>query len=122
MLLSDGSVTRHLQLMTGQSVDVQCLEMQSIGVVDASEFPCELGEIVGDTSLVRRQVFLRFPDRLPSSYVYATSWWQEDVVNEYLRCVLYMKIVLFGDERCHLSEMFCKNATSGTRRNPFVCL
>eukprot|EP00890_Picochlorum_soloecismus_P002384 jgi/Picsp_1/3146/NSC_05986-R1_ycf21 gene product len=58
---------------------------KSIGVVDALEFPCKLGNIIGDTSLVRRQVFLRFPDRLPSSYVYATSWWQEDVVNMYLR-------------------------------------
>jgi chorismate lyase len=96
MLLSDGSVTRHLQLMTGQSVDVQCLEMQSIGAVDALEFPCELGNIIGDASLVRRQVFLRFPDRLPSSYVYATSWWQEDVVNMYLRCVTFIGFISLG--------------------------
>ena len=31
MLLSDGSVTRHLSLLTGQPVRIECLEMRPIG-------------------------------------------------------------------------------------------
>jgi hypothetical protein len=53
MLLSDGSVTRHLQLMTDQRVEVECLEMRNIGL-GREGLPPETALIPGP--LVQRQV------------------------------------------------------------------
>ena len=53
MLLSDGSVTRHLQLMADLRVQVECLEMCSIGVERAG-LPPQAQLIPGP--LVQRQV------------------------------------------------------------------
>ena len=53
MLLSDGSVTRHLQLLTGLSVTVECLQMQNIGPASA-DLPAPARLLQGP--LVQRQV------------------------------------------------------------------
>ncbi|BDA45474.1 Uncharacterized protein ycf21 [Coccomyxa sp. Obi] len=87
MLLSDGSVTRHLQLLTGQHIKVDCLEMQDIGE-DLAGLPDDADQIPGPR--VQRQVFLRMPPVAGESgkgkaLVYAASWWSADRVNEYLR-------------------------------------
>ncbi|GAB4816010.1 hypothetical protein N2152v2_003056 [Parachlorella kessleri] len=75
MLLSDGSVTRHLQLMTDQRVQVECLEMRNIGE-GREGLPSETELIQGP--LVQRQVFLHIPDPHSKAYVYATSWWNAE--------------------------------------------
>lgn len=154
MLLSDGSVTRHLQLMTDQRVEVECLEMRNIG--DEREglphetelipgplvqrqvrgragwggcgarsyvkegLPAWLGRMPrggwacssarqrrtarhGKASSQRTgrcvgrwhswacpydaQVFLHIPDPHSKPYVYATSWWNAEEVESYLRWV-----------------------------------
>jgi len=82
MLLSDGSVTRHLQLMTGLQVNVQCLEMKNIGEERDGLPPAAVCMTGG---LLQRQVFLRLPDPLERSYVYAASWWNAKTINTYLR-------------------------------------
>ncbi|PRW45747.1 chorismate lyase isoform B [Chlorella sorokiniana] len=82
ILLSDGSVTRHLQLMTNQRVEVECLEMRNIGHERAG-LPPATAQIPGP--LVQRQVMLHIPDPHSKAYVYATSWWNADTVDQYLR-------------------------------------
>ena len=54
MLLSDGSVTRHLQLLTGFSVSVDCLQMENIGAA-SDQPPASARTLRGP--LVQRQVF-----------------------------------------------------------------
>lgn len=44
MLLSDGSVTRHLQLLTGSSVTVDCLTMAPVSASD-SELPASVSAL-----------------------------------------------------------------------------
>lgn len=84
ILLSDGSVTRHLQLMTGIPARVECLEMKGLS---RSESEPE-SSVVHPTAhalsgeLVQRQVFLHLSER---AYVYAASWWQADTVDKYLK-------------------------------------
>lgn len=81
MLLSDGSVTRHLQLLTNQRVQVECLEMKNIGE-ERSGLPAATGQLEGP--LVQRQVLLHIPGPHSKAYVYATSWWNAATVDEYL--------------------------------------
>lgn len=82
MLLSDGSVTRHLQLMTGLPVEVDCMEMREIGE-EREGLPSSSELLEGP--LLQRQVLLRLPDPLDRAYVYAASWWNAATVNSYLR-------------------------------------
>ena len=86
-LLSDGSVTRHLQLMTGQTVTVECLEMQDVGLFSAQSIPGKayIPQMEEEFRTVRRQVFLQMSDEVERPYVYASSWWRRDVVDEYLK-------------------------------------
>ena len=84
-LLSDGSVTRHLQLLTGFPVVVDCIEMKSIGLMNTKELPTEGIDTKTGFQAVRRQVFLRLSGPVSTPYVYATSWWEEDIVDNYLR-------------------------------------
>ncbi|KAI3425032.1 hypothetical protein D9Q98_008410 [Chlorella vulgaris] len=82
LLLSDGSVTRHLQLMTNERVEVECLEMRDIG--DQREgLPPQTAAIEGP--LVQRQVLLHIPDPHSRAYVYASSWWSAATVDQYLK-------------------------------------
>ncbi len=80
LLLSDGSLTRHLQFITGQEVSVQVIDMAPVGWAQEGA-PVELSQIPGPW--VRRQVWLQTDtgERL----VYATSWWPADLVDQYLQ-------------------------------------
>ncbi|PNH01385.1 hypothetical protein TSOC_012736 [Tetrabaena socialis] len=62
LLLSDGSVTRHLQLLTGSPVTVECLSMRNVGW-SVEGFPPGVELIPGPR--VQRQVLLRCRPRGP---------------------------------------------------------
>ncbi|GAX82068.1 hypothetical protein CEUSTIGMA_g9496.t1 [Chlamydomonas eustigma] len=80
-ILSDGSVTRHLQLLTGSKIDVDCLEMTNIGHA-IEDMPSQASQIEGPR--VRRQVLLRSgTDNIP--LVYACSWWNASQIDKYLK-------------------------------------
>eukprot|EP00892_Ulva_mutabilis_P007793 jgi/Ulvmu1/5386/UM022_0181.1 len=89
MLLSDGSVTRHLKLMTGLEVAVECLEMRHLQQPElAPDVPPEFALL--DPPIIRRQVLLRLHgqpgnegDAAP--LVYAASWWNATAVESYLK-------------------------------------
>jgi len=87
ILLSDGSVTRHLKLMTGLDVKVECLEMQELDT-NIEELPLGAEEIPGP--LLRRQVFLTKPvscngtEGSAEILVYAASWWNAKLAKKYL--------------------------------------
>jgi chorismate lyase len=105
ILLSDGSVTRHLQLMTGLPVSVECLEMRRLDDHETlpsscngngynsdgngvsfnfnNNFPPAISLL--DGPLVQRQVLLHLPEPLNRAFVYAASWWNADTVEEYLK-------------------------------------
>ena len=103
ILLSDGSVTRHLQLMTGLPVSVECLEMRRLeehetvlvncngngynsdghGVSFINNLPPAISLLEGP--LLQRQVLLHLPEPLNRPFVYAASWWNADTVEEYLK-------------------------------------
>ena len=103
ILLSDGSVTRHLQLMTGLPVSVECLEMRRLeeheillsnheatgynsdgnGISINNNLPPAISLIEGP--LLQRQVLLHLPEPLNRAFVYAASWWNADTVEEYLK-------------------------------------
>ncbi|KAL6761290.1 hypothetical protein V8C86DRAFT_2535145 [Haematococcus lacustris] len=109
LLLSDGSVTRHLQLMTGRPVAVDCLDMSNIGS-RADGLPPGVSAIPGPW--VQRQVLLRPQPLTPHAHhtdlstsscgaegsgeagpsragpplplVYACSWWAAKEVDGFL--------------------------------------
>lgn len=79
LLLGDGSPTRHLQLLTGEPTEIDAIEMSPIGM-DEDRAPSSLQLLPGPR--VRRQVWLR--TRSGQRLAYATSWWEEKHVDEYL--------------------------------------
>lgn len=79
LLLGDGSTTRHLQLLTGEQISVDVMDMSLIGI-DRDHVP-ELIEVVPGPR-VRRQVWLK--DALGHRLAYAASWWEASHVDEYL--------------------------------------
>lgn len=81
ILLSDGSVTRHLSLLVGQEVHVDCLSMELV----AREEETPLAAQVMGADLIVRKVLLRTPTG--QALVYARSWWRASEVEHYLRCV-----------------------------------
>jgi chorismate--pyruvate lyase len=83
ILLSDGSVTRHLQLMTGLSVGVECLEMRRLQEAELPGLPAATSLLEGP--LLQRQVLLHLPEPLNRPFVYAASWWNAETVEEYLK-------------------------------------
>ncbi|MBD2102299.1 chorismate lyase [Leptolyngbya sp. FACHB-261] len=78
-LLGDGSATRNLRLLTGETVQVDILDASDIGS-DADGAPAELTAIPGPR--LRRQVWLRTESGLRLSY--AVSWWQASQIDQYL--------------------------------------
>lgn len=82
LLLSDGSVTRHLQLLTGQETVVQCLEMRDIGEHHRG-LPDDVEDI--PAPLVQRQVLLHAGSVSGPPLVYAASWWNSSTVDQYLK-------------------------------------
>lgn len=90
LLLSDGSVTRHLQILTGRPVAVDLLEMGRIGGEgegsgsegsdseenrndNSSGLPSGAELLKGP--LVQRRVLLRADEGKGQALVYAASWW-----------------------------------------------
>ncbi len=80
LLLGDGSPTRHLQLLTGESTEVDVIDMSPIGK-DNDGAPEEI-EAISDPRL-RRQVWLRTASG--QRLAYAASWWDANHVDEYLQ-------------------------------------
>ena len=96
LVLSDGSVTRHLELLTGRPSLVDCLDMST---VPTPAFPDAADLIAGPH--VRRQVVLRRATNHGTGHpqngvrreeteacgpglVYAASWWNADTVQTYM--------------------------------------
>ncbi|WP_414516215.1 chorismate lyase [Nostoc sp. PCC 9305] len=80
LLLGDGSLTRHLQLLTGERTEVDLIDMSEIGIdSDGAPKPIQLLPV----PRVRRQVWLRTASG--QRLAYATSWWTANHVNEYLQ-------------------------------------
>ncbi|KAG1664696.1 hypothetical protein FOA52_006671 [Chlamydomonas sp. UWO 241] len=81
LVLSDGSVTRHLQILTGTKVEVDCLSMVNIGD-ELQGLPPNTHMIPGPR--VQRQVLLRPGGKECAPLVYACSWWNATDVDTYL--------------------------------------
>lgn len=79
LLLSDGSVTRHLQVLTGESTEVDVIDMSAIGMAP-DQAPPFLDLITGPR--LRRQVWLR--TAAGQRLAYAASWWDAAQVDDYL--------------------------------------
>lgn len=80
LLLGDGSPTRHLQLLTGEPTEVDIIDMSAIGMSTDGAPP--LIQAVSGPRL-RRQVWLRTASG--QRLAYATSWWENSHVDEYLQ-------------------------------------
>ncbi|MDJ0702641.1 MAG: chorismate lyase [Leptolyngbyaceae cyanobacterium MO_188.B28] len=80
LLLGDGSPTRHLQLLTRETIEVDVIDMSLIGR-DLDGAP-NLIKVVPEPRL-RRQVWLRTASG--QRLAYAASWWDADHVDDYLQ-------------------------------------
>jgi len=80
LLLGDGSPTRHLQLLTSESTEVDVIDMSLIGM-DLDGAPDLIQRVPGPR--LRRQVWLRTASGQRLGY--ATSWWEASHVDEYLQ-------------------------------------
>jgi chorismate lyase len=79
LVLGDGSMTRHLQLLTGESIEVDVFDMSLIGL--DNDHASDLIQAVPGPRL-RRQVWLKTASG--QRVAYATSWWEASHVDEYL--------------------------------------
>ena len=79
LLLGDGSPTRHLKLLTGESTEVDVIDMSIIGR-ESDGAPSQIQSINGPR--LRRQVWLRTASG--QRLAYAASWWEASQVDEYL--------------------------------------
>ena len=80
LLLGDGSPTRHLQLLTGEPTEVDVIDMSAIRF-DHDNAPDAIEMVPGPR--LRRQVWLRTASG--QRLAYATSWWEQSHVDEYLQ-------------------------------------
>jgi chorismate lyase len=80
LVLGDGSTTRHLQLLTGESIAVDVFDMSLIGL--HTDHSSDLIQAVPGPRL-RRQVWLKTASG--KRLAYATSWWEASHVDEYLQ-------------------------------------
>ncbi len=80
VLLGDGSPTRNFQILTGEPTEVDVMEMVPIGEDD--DGAPESIELIAKPR-IRRQVCLRTASG--EKLLYATSWWNVDRVDEYLK-------------------------------------
>ena len=79
LLLGDGSPTRHLQLLTGQPLEVELIAMAP-EPGDDPLVPLEVAEL--EEPLMRRQVWLACGDR---TLGWAESWWNRSAAESHLR-------------------------------------
>lgn len=80
LLLGDGSPTRHLQLLTGEPIEVDVIDMSPVGL-DLDGAPESVQVVPGPR--LRRQVWLRTASG--QRLAYATSWWEASHVDDYLQ-------------------------------------
>ncbi|MCM1984093.1 chorismate lyase [Lyngbya confervoides] len=80
LLLSDGSTTRHLQLLTGEAIEVDVRDMSAVDF-DRDQAPSLIDHIPAPR--LRRQVWLRTESG--QRLAYATSWWEASHVDDYLQ-------------------------------------
>lgn len=80
LLLGDGSPTRHLKLLTGESIEVDVLDMSLIE--DSEDYAPALIEMI-PSPRIRRQVWLRTASG--QRLAYAVSWWSASEVDHYLQ-------------------------------------
>lgn len=80
LLLGNGSPTRHLELITGERIEIDLIEMSDIGM-DFDGAPEAIQLLPGPR--VRRQVWLRTASG--QRLAYATSWWSANHLDEYLQ-------------------------------------
>lgn len=79
-LLGDGSPTRNLQLLTGEPIEVDVIDMSATGT-DADGAPAQIHMV--PSPWIRRQVWLRTASG--QRLAYATSWWEASHMDEYLQ-------------------------------------
>ncbi|MGI0481338.1 chorismate lyase [Geminocystis sp. CENA526] len=80
LLLGDGSPTRHLRLLTSETIQVDVIDMSLIGN-DLDNAPADIKKI--PSPRLRRQVWLKTASG--KILAYATSWWEASHVDEYLQ-------------------------------------
>lgn len=80
LLLGDGSPTRHLQLLTTETTEVDVIDMSPIGM-NLDHAPELIHAVPGPR--LRRQVWLRTASG--QRLAYAASWWEASHVDEYLQ-------------------------------------
>lgn len=80
LLLGDGSPTRHLRLLTSESIEVDVIDMSLIGD-DLDNAPKGIEKVPNPR--LRRQVWLKTASG--KRLAYATSWWEASHVDEYLQ-------------------------------------
>ncbi|MFP4132708.1 MAG: chorismate lyase [Halothece sp.] len=80
LLLGDGSPTRHLRLLTREPIEVDVIDMSSIGN-ERDRAPEDIKAV--PTPRLRRQVWLRTASG--QRLAYAVSWWDAQEVDEYLQ-------------------------------------
>lgn len=80
LLLGDGSPTRHLRLLTSETIEVEVIDMSLIGD-DLDNAPIDIQKI--PSPRLRRQVWLKTASG--QILAYATSWWEASHVDEYLQ-------------------------------------
>jgi chorismate lyase len=80
LVLGDGSTTRHLQLLTGETIAVDVVDMSMIGM-HTDHAPDLIQAVPGPR--LRRQVWLKTASG--QRVAYAASWWEASHVDEYLR-------------------------------------
>ncbi len=80
LILGDGSPTRHLQLVTGEKIEVDVIDM-SVVEIDLDDAPEKLETITKPRIL--RQVWLKTASG--KRLAYAASWWAANQIDEYLQ-------------------------------------
>jgi len=80
LLLGDGSPTRHLRLLTREPVEVDVIDMSPVENGDDGA-PSQIAAV--PYPHLRRQVWLRTASG--QRLAYATSWWDANLVDEYLQ-------------------------------------
>lgn len=106
MLLSDGSVTRHVELLTGGDVKVECLEMKTMLENGDEEEEEEAFFLVPEASaipgpVIQRQVFL-YSESVAEPCVYAVSWWNKSKAEAFLTDVKSPIWVNLSDNKTEL--------------------
>ncbi len=80
LLLGDGSPTRHLRLLTSETIKVNIIDM-SLVHYDHDNAPSDIEKVPGPR--LRRQVWLKTASG--KRLAYASSWWEASQVDDYLQ-------------------------------------